>query len=101
MNEDILRLGTGLNAVEIDLMQPIDPEKSPKVHKVALNHIGLWIDDLYKCVEYLESNGVKMAPGGIRPGGSGFHVAFVHPKSTGGVLLELVQWPGDDRVSYT
>lgn len=72
-------------------MQPIDPEKSPKVHKTALNHIGLWIDDLPACVTYLESKGVQMAPGGIRKGAGGLEVAFVHPKSTGGILLELVQ----------
>ena len=36
-------------------MTPLDAEKSPKVHVPPLNHIGLWIDDLPKCVEYLES----------------------------------------------
>ena len=93
VEEDILQIGEGPHAVEIDLMQPIDPEKSPKVHKVPLNHFGLWIDDLPACVTYLEANGVTMAPGGIRRGAAGHDVAFVHPKSTGGVLLELVQHP--------
>ncbi|OMJ85476.1 hypothetical protein SteCoe_13238 [Stentor coeruleus] len=93
VNEDILRIGEGHTAVEIDLMQPIDPEKSPKVHKTALNHFGLWIDDLPACVKHLESKGVQMTPGGIRKGAAGFDVAFVHPKSTGGILLELVQFP--------
>ena len=93
VDEDILQIGEGPHAVEIDLMQPIDPEKSPKVHKVPLNHFGLWIDDLPACVTYLEANGVTMAPGGIRRGAAGHDVAFVHPKSTGGVLLELVQHP--------
>ena len=32
--------------VEVDLMQPIDPGKAPKVHEPQLNHIGLWISDL-------------------------------------------------------
>ena len=93
VDEDILRLGEGDQAVEIDLMQPIDPEKSPKVHKVALNHFGLWVDDLKACVAHLESTGVTIAPGGIRIGAGGLEVAFVHPKSTGGILLELVQHP--------
>lgn len=93
MNEDILRIGEGHTAVEIDLMQPLDPEKKPQVHKLALNHFGLWIDDLPACIKYLEENGVKVAPGGIRKGASGFDVAFIHPKSTGGILLELVQFP--------
>ena len=93
VDEDILRLGEGDNAVEFDLMEPIDPEKNPKVHKVPLNHFGLWVDDLAACVKYLEQSGVTMAPGGIRKGAGGLEVAFVHPKSTGGILLELVQKP--------
>ena len=74
-------------------MQCVDPEKNPKVYKTPLNHVGLWIDDLPSCVTYLESKGVQMTPGGIRRGASGFDVTFVHPKSTGGILLELVQFP--------
>jgi len=46
VDEDIVGVGEGAGLVEIDLMQPIDPEKSPKVHQPALNHIGLWVDDL-------------------------------------------------------
>ena len=57
VDEDVLVMGKGpLGKVEVDLMTPLDPEKSPKVHIPSLNHIGLWVDDLPKCVEYLESN---------------------------------------------
>ena len=42
VDEDILEIA----GVEIDLMQPIDPEKKPRVHEPRLNHIGLWVDDL-------------------------------------------------------
>ena len=56
VDEDVMEVGRGLlGKVEIDLMMPLDPEKSPKVHIPPLNHIGLWVDDLPKCVEYLES----------------------------------------------
>lgn len=56
VDEDVLEVGAGLlGKVEVDLMTPLDPEKSPKVHIPPLNHIGLWVDDLPKCVEYLES----------------------------------------------
>lgn len=101
VNEDILKLGSGPYAVEIDLMEPLDPEKSPKVHVPPLNHIGLWVDDLAKAVDELSSNGVRFA-GGIRPGASGHDVAFIHPKGNAekphggeGVLVELVQAPKD------
>ena len=56
VDEDVLEVGRGiLGKVEIDIMTPLDPEKSPKVHIPPLNHIGLWVDDLQKCVEDLES----------------------------------------------
>jgi len=41
VDEDILTLGRGVHAVEVDIMQPLDANKSPKVHIPALNHIGL------------------------------------------------------------
>lgn len=100
VDEDILRLGSGPHAVEIDLMQPLDPERSPKVHVPTLNHIGLWIDDLPAAVESLTEQGMRFTPGGIRKGASGFDVCFLHPKgneqtplSGEGVLIELVQAP--------
>ena len=93
VDEDILTLGKGvLGTIEVDLMAPLDPEKSPKVHVPALNHIGLWVDDLEEAVKYLESQEVKIV-GGIRKGASGHNVTFIHPKSACGVLVELVQAP--------
>ena len=68
VDEDIHMLGKGTFAVEVDLMQPLDPEKALKVHIPALNHIGLWVDDLASAVEHLESQGISMAPGGIGAG---------------------------------
>ena len=93
VDEDILRVGKGLlGTVEIDIMQPLNPEVAPKVHIPALNHIGLWVDNLSACVSHLTGKGVKFA-GGIRKGAAGFDVAFIHPKSAVGVLVELVQAP--------
>jgi lactoylglutathione lyase len=102
VDEDILRLGTGAHAVEVDLMQPLDPDVSPKVHSPTLNHVGLWIDDLPAAVDWLTEQGMRFTPGGIRKGASGFDVCFLHPKgneeaprSGEGVLIELVQAPDD------
>ena len=51
VDEDVYTVGKGpLGTIELDLMAPIDPEKSPKVHKPALNHIGLWVDNLENAV---------------------------------------------------
>jgi lactoylglutathione lyase len=46
--EDIAVLGSGPTRVEVDLMQPLDPARKPRVDEPALNHIGLWVDDLPK-----------------------------------------------------
>jgi lactoylglutathione lyase len=100
VDEDVCALGSGPHAVEVDLMQPVDPDKKPAVHATPLNHVGLWVDDLPKAVEWMTANGVRFAPGGIRAGASGHDICFVHPKaneqfplSGEGVLIELVQAP--------
>ena len=100
VDEDICAMGKGVHKVEVDLMQPIDPEKKPAVHATPLNHIGLWVDNLPVAVEWLTANGVRFAPGGIRKGAAGYDITFLHPKGNEefpiggeGVLIELVQAP--------
>jgi lactoylglutathione lyase len=100
VDEDIAVAGRGAMRCEVDLMQPIDPAKKPAVHDPPLNHVGLWVDDLPAAVEWLASQGVRMAPGGIRKGAAGHDIAFIHPKGNEafpvggeGVLIELVQAP--------
>lgn len=102
VDEDIAVAGSGPLKVEVDLMQPLDPDKKPSVHQPALNHVGLWIDDLSAAVQWLESQGVRFTPGGIRKGASGFDICFIHPKGNEqspiggeGVLIELVQAPSE------
>jgi lactoylglutathione lyase len=102
VDEDICTMGAGPFKVEVDLMQPLDADKKPAVHQTPLNHVGLWIDDLPKAVEWLTAQGVRFAPGGIRKGASGFDICFIHPKGNEespiggeGVLIELVQAPAE------
>jgi lactoylglutathione lyase len=107
VDEDIAVLGSGPFKCEVDLMQPVDPAKKPAVHETPLNHVGLWIDDLPKAVEWLSANGMRFAPGGIRKGAAGFDICFVHPKGNDelpiggeGVLIELVQAPPEVVEAY-
>ena len=100
VDEDICAMGQGAFKVEVDLMEPIDPNGKPAVHATPLNHIGLWIDDLPAAVQWLTANGVRFAPGGIRKGAAGHDICFMHPKGNDqfpiggeGVLIELVQAP--------
>ena len=71
VDEDICAMGSGPFKVEVDLMQPLDAEKKPAVHATPLNHVGLWVDDLPKAMEWLTAQGVRFAPGGIRKGAAG------------------------------
>lgn len=107
VDEDIALLGEGPLRVEVDLMQPVNPEGKPKVHEPPLNHVGLWVDDLRAAVTWLDARGVRFAPGGIRKGAAGYDVCFVHPRgseekplSACGVLLELVQAPEEVRAAF-
>ena len=102
VDEDICVVGHGAAEVEIDLMQPIDPDGRPRVHSPALNHVGLWVDDLPAAVAWLSAQGVRFTPGGIRKGAAGHDVCFIHPKGSDqlpfggeGVLIELVQAPAE------
>jgi len=107
VDEDICAMGKGPFKVEVDLMQPLDPEKKPAVHTTPLNHVGLWVDDLPRCVEWLTAQGVRFAPGGIRRGAAGYDITFLHPKGNEefpiggeGVLVELVQAPPEVIQAY-
>lgn len=108
VDEDILALGSGPLRVEVDLMQPLDATKKPAVHETPLNHVGLWVDDLPRAVEWLSGRGVRFAPGGIRKGASGYDICFIHPKANAefpiageGVLIELVQAPPEVIAAYS
>ena len=100
VDEDICAMGKGAFKVEVDLMQPLDPDKKPAVHATPLNHVGLWVDNLAVAVEWLTAQGVRFAPGGIRKGAAGYDITFLHPKASDefpiageGVLIELVKAP--------
>ena len=100
VDEDICEMGVGDFVVEVDLMQPLDADKKPRVDTPALNHVGLWVDNLSAAVDWLTQQGLRFTPGGIRKGAAGYDVCFVHPKgneefplSSQGALVELVQAP--------
>ena len=108
VDEDIAALGSGPFKLEVDLMQPLDPDKKPAVHEPPLNHVGLWVDDLPTAVTWLTAQGVRFAPGGIRQGAAGYDITFLHPKANEqfpiggeGVLIELVQAPAEVIAAYS
>ncbi|MGB8433525.1 MAG: VOC family protein [Burkholderiales bacterium] len=107
VDEDIATTGSGPFACEVDLMQPLDPDRKPAVNEPALNHVGLWVDDLPAAYDWLVAQGVRFTLGGIRKGGSGYDICFIHPKASDafpiggeGVLIELVQAPPEVIAAY-
>jgi methylmalonyl-CoA epimerase len=60
----------------------------------GLHHITLRVDDIVAALAQLRARGVRLIDDGPRPGAHGSLVAFIHPASTHGVLVELKQLTG-------
>ena len=59
----------------------------------GLHHVCLRVPDLTTAVERLKKDGVRLVSDEIKTGAGGHKYVFVHPSSSGGVLLELVEGP--------
>jgi methylmalonyl-CoA epimerase len=57
----------------------------------GLHHITLRVDDIFAALAQLEARGVRLIDASPRPGAHGSLVAFIHPASAHGVLVELTQ----------
>ena len=57
----------------------------------GMHHIALLVDNLQAALDYLKDQGVQLIDTSPRIGAEGFKIAFLHPKSTGGVLIELCE----------
>lgn len=81
----------------IELVQPAEPD-SPLVKFLetkgqGIHHICLEVDDIEAEVKAFLEKGATMVDQNPRPGAHNTRVAFVHPKSSGGVLIELCEFP--------
>jgi methylmalonyl-CoA/ethylmalonyl-CoA epimerase len=82
----------------VELLEATSPE-SPVARFIAdhgegVHHICLEVDDLRATMARLAAGGFRLISEEPRPGAHGTRVCFVHPKSTGGVLIELCQTGG-------
>ena len=57
----------------------------------AMHHIALSVDDLKSAIDYLDMKGIELIDSAPRKGAEGFSIAFLHPKSTAKILVELCQ----------
>ena len=81
----------------IELVQPAEPD-SPLVKFLetkgqGIHHICLEVDDVEAEVKTFLERGATLIDQKPRPGAHHTKVAFVHPKSSGGVLIELCEYP--------
>jgi methylmalonyl-CoA/ethylmalonyl-CoA epimerase len=58
----------------------------------GVQQVAFRVDDLEKLLNYLNSSGIRLIDQTPRPGAGGTKIAFVHPSSTGGVLVELLEY---------
>lgn len=94
VNVAMLPAGTGEHAARLELLEPANTDspiaKFLEKRGPGLHHVALRVDDLPAAVQRLKAAGAKLL-NEPRPGAGGHIYVFVHPSSTGGVLLELIQ----------
>lgn len=80
---------------EVELLESTSPEgpiaKFIEKNGEGIQHVALRVDDIEAAIADLKAKGVRMIDETPRYGAGGASIAFVHPKSTGGILLELSQ----------
>ncbi len=59
----------------------------------GLHHLGFAVPSVAEALDHLRAEGIALVDEIPRPGGGGHTIAFVHPRGTGGVLVELVEEP--------
>ena len=86
---------------ELELLEATDPE-SPVARFIeqrgeGIHHIALEVDDVAETLKTLRGRGYRLIDEEPRIGAGGVRVAFVHPRSTNGVLIELCEKGGADK----
>ena len=82
----------------LQLLEPTDADSTVAKYierrGEGLHHIAIRVDDIEATLAHLKANGARLLDETPRIGGGGRRVAFVHPKTTNGVLIELVESVG-------
>jgi methylmalonyl-CoA/ethylmalonyl-CoA epimerase len=101
-SERVRAVFVAVGEASIELLEATAPDsaiaRSIERRGEGLHHVTLAVDDLSAALAQLKARGIRLVDETPRPGAHGTRVAFVHPSSTGGVLLELKErtsGPGD------
>ena len=85
----------------VELIEPMEAGSSVRRHLdkrgPGIHHICFEVDDLAAEMKRLQAAGLRFTSDAPAPGAHGSLVAFLHPKSTGGVLIELNEFPDGDH----
>ncbi len=88
---DIYNTGNG----KVEFIKATAPESpiSSFINKrgEGMHHIAFQVDNIKAALDYLKGQGIQLIDEIPRIGAEGFSIAFIHPKSTGGVLIELCE----------
>ncbi len=80
---------------KVELLESTDPEgpigKFIEKRGEGVHHIAYAVEGLENALVHMESKGIRLIDQQPRKGAEGLHIAFLHPKSTGGVLTELCE----------
>jgi len=80
---------------EIELLESTDPEgpiaKFIEKRGQGIQHIALRVDDIDAALDEMRAEGIRLIDEKPRYGAGGARIAFLHPKATGGVLIELCE----------
>ena len=83
---------------KLELLEPISEEsviaKFIEKHGQGIHHIAFGVNSIEERIHELKTNGIRMIDEQPRIGAGGASIAFIHPKSTGSVLLELCERKG-------
>jgi methylmalonyl-CoA/ethylmalonyl-CoA epimerase len=91
IEEAMLEVG-GVHLQLVQSARPDSPiERFIERRGPGLHHLGIAVRDLDAALDHLRSEGVELIDEEPRPGGSGHRIAFVHPRGTGGILIELIE----------
>ncbi len=83
---------------KIELLEPLNADSAIANHiekrGEGIHHIALGVDSIQERINEIKAKGIKMIQDEPKAGAGGALIAFLHPKSTGGVLFELCEQKG-------
>ncbi|MBO62224.1 MAG: methylmalonyl-CoA epimerase [Candidatus Marinimicrobia bacterium] len=92
---DIYDTGKG----KVELLESLHPDSPVKKfledRGPGIHHVCFEVDDIYTSIKELKENNIRVIGEKYRIGVEGYKVVFIHPKSTGGILVELAEKPAN------